>query len=211
MCPPQYEEMSLQWIGIWIGVCALRSPSCVGRSCLRWHADSGPDELDDAELIAGELLANAVDHSRGPIWVSLDWPDSKPTLTVRDMGAMFTLPVSAPAVAQPRGRGLWLVSQLAPELSLAARRVGKTVEAVLPVTRPVQHSVDPPRFVGGRGDVPGRVCGDVFVEPAPQFVAQRAGMHDRCASRGLKGARLTCGRHGLGTTCLAEGFSGRSG
>jgi predicted ArsR family transcriptional regulator len=64
---------------------------------------------------------------------------------VRDMGAMFTLPVSAPEVAQPRGRGLWLVSQLAPELSLAARRVGKTVEAVLPVTRPVQQSVDPPR------------------------------------------------------------------
>jgi predicted ArsR family transcriptional regulator len=96
-------------------------------------------------LIVGELLANAVDHSQGPIWVSLDWPDPKPTLIVRDMGAMFTLPVSAPDVAQPRGRGLWLVSQLAPELSLAARRVGKTVEAVLPVTRPVQQSVDPPR------------------------------------------------------------------
>jgi predicted ArsR family transcriptional regulator len=66
-------------------------------------------------------------------------------LIVRDMGAMFTLPVTAPDVAQPRGRGLWLVSQLAPELSVAARRAGKMVEAVLPVTRPVQHSVDPPR------------------------------------------------------------------
>jgi predicted ArsR family transcriptional regulator/anti-sigma regulatory factor (Ser/Thr protein kinase) len=109
------------------------------------HADASPDELADAELIAGELLANAVDHSQGPIWVALDWTEPRPTLRVRDMGTMFTLPVTAPDVAQPRGRGLWLVSQLAPELSVAARRAGKTVEAVLPVTRPVQPSVDPPR------------------------------------------------------------------
>jgi predicted ArsR family transcriptional regulator/anti-sigma regulatory factor (Ser/Thr protein kinase) len=109
------------------------------------HADASPDELEDAELIAGELLANAIDHSQGPIWVCLDWSGPQPTLLVRDMGAMFALPVTAPDVAQPRGRGLWLVSQLAPELSVAARRVGKTVEAVLPVTRPVQDSVDPPR------------------------------------------------------------------
>jgi predicted ArsR family transcriptional regulator/anti-sigma regulatory factor (Ser/Thr protein kinase) len=128
--------------GVRTGVTELRREV---RAQLARHADSGPDALDDAELIVGELLANAVDHSQGPIWVSLDWPDPKPTLIVRDMGAMFTLPVSAPDVAQPRGRGLWLVSQLAPELSLAARRVGKTVEAVLPVTRPVQQSVDPPR------------------------------------------------------------------
>jgi predicted ArsR family transcriptional regulator/anti-sigma regulatory factor (Ser/Thr protein kinase) len=109
------------------------------------HSDSSDDELADAELIAAELLANAVDHSEGPIWASLDWSGQRPTLTVRDMGAVFTLPVTAPAVAQPRGRGLWLVSQLAPELSIAARRAGKTVDAVLPVTRPVQHSIDPPR------------------------------------------------------------------
>ena len=109
------------------------------------HAGASPDELADAELIAGELLANAVDHSQGPIWAALDWTEPRPTLRVRDMGAMFTLPVTAPDVAHPRGRGLWLVSQLAPELSVAARRAGKTVEAVLPVTRPVQPSVDPPR------------------------------------------------------------------
>jgi hypothetical protein len=37
------------------------------------------------------------------------------------------------------------MAHLAPELFVAARRAGKTVEATLPVTRPVQHSVDPPR------------------------------------------------------------------
>ncbi len=109
------------------------------------HSDASPDDLADAELIAAELLANAVDHSQGPIWVSLEWSGPRPTLSVHDMGELFTLPVAAPDVAQPRGRGLWIVSQLAPELSVAGRRAGKTVEATLPVTRPVQRSVDLPR------------------------------------------------------------------
>lgn len=128
--------------GVRTAVTALRREI---RAQLTRHADASAEELTDAELIAGELLANAVDHSQGPIWACLDWSQPQPTLTVRDMGSMFTLPVTAPDVAQPRGRGLWLVSQLAPELSVAARRAGKTVEAVLPVTRPVQQSVDPPR------------------------------------------------------------------
>lgn len=109
------------------------------------HSDATPDDLADAELIAAELLANAVDHSQGPIWVSLEWSGPQPTLSVHDMGKLFTLPVAAPDVAQPRGRGLWMVSQLAPELSIAGRRAGKTVAATLPVTRPVQRSVDLPR------------------------------------------------------------------
>jgi hypothetical protein len=37
------------------------------------------------------------------------------------------------------------VSQLAPELSEAARRAGKTVKVMLPVIRPASQSVDPPR------------------------------------------------------------------
>ncbi|WP_197289399.1 methanogen output domain 1-containing protein [Saccharothrix sp. NRRL B-16348] len=108
------------------------------------HSDAGPDQLADAELIAQEMLANAIDHSDGPIWVSLEWSEAHPVLTVRDMGATFALPEHVPDTAQPRGRGLWLISQLAPEFTVAARRVGKAVESVLPVTRPVEP-IDPPR------------------------------------------------------------------
>ncbi|MEV1119450.1 methanogen output domain 1-containing protein [Actinosynnema sp. NPDC049800] len=114
------------------------------RDYLARHAEAGPDQLADAELIAQEMLANAIDHSDGPIWVSLEWSQAHPVLTVRDMGATFALPDHVPDTAQPRGRGLWLISQLAPEFTVAARRVGKAVESVLPVTRPVEP-LDPPR------------------------------------------------------------------
>ena len=124
-----------------------RVPSALRRDIrdyLSRHSNAGPDQLTDAELIAQEMLANAVDHSGGPIWVSLEWSEANPVLTVRDMGATFTLPEHVPDTAQPRGRGLWLISQLAPEFTVAARRVGKAVESVLPVTRPVEP-ISPPR------------------------------------------------------------------
>jgi predicted ArsR family transcriptional regulator len=114
------------------------------RAYLDRHSDATPDQLADAELIAEEMVANAIDHSDGPVWVSLEWPGANPVLAVRDMGATFDLPRHVPDPAQPRGRGLWLISQLAPEFTVAARRVGKTVEAVLPVTRQVEP-VTPPR------------------------------------------------------------------
>ena len=114
------------------------------RDYLARHADPDADQLADAELIAQEMVANAIDHSDGPIWVSLEWSEIHPVLTVRDMGATFALPDRVPDTAQPRGRGLWLISQLAPEFTVAARRVGKVVESVLPVTRPVEP-LDPPR------------------------------------------------------------------
>ncbi len=115
------------------------------RAYLLRHADSPTSTVDDAELIAAELLANAHDHGDGPIWVALEWSRQRPVLTVRDLGAMFALPQYAPAPTQQRGRGLWLVSNLAPELTVAVRGAGKVVEAVLPVTRPMEASVQPPR------------------------------------------------------------------
>jgi anti-sigma regulatory factor (Ser/Thr protein kinase) len=115
------------------------------RSHLLRHADTPTSTVDDAELIAAELLANAYDHGEGPIWVALEWSQRQPVLTVRDLGVLFALPRNPPGPTQERGRGLWLVSHLAPELTVATRGAGKVVEAVLPVTRPVETSVQPPR------------------------------------------------------------------
>jgi predicted ArsR family transcriptional regulator/anti-sigma regulatory factor (Ser/Thr protein kinase) len=115
------------------------------RAYLLRHTDGSTDAVEDAELSAGEVLANAYDHGEGPIWVTLEWAESQPLLTVRDLGAMFTLPDHPPDPAQPRGRGLWLVSQLAPELHVVATDVGKAVEVVLPVTRPIEESIQPVR------------------------------------------------------------------
>jgi predicted ArsR family transcriptional regulator/anti-sigma regulatory factor (Ser/Thr protein kinase) len=110
------------------------------------HGIDDADAIDDAALIVEELLANACDHGEGPIWVCLEWGGESPTLAVHDMGPSFTLPTDAPTVQQHRGRGLWIVSKLATELAVAAKRDGgKAVHTVLPVRRVREESYDPPR------------------------------------------------------------------
>jgi anti-sigma regulatory factor (Ser/Thr protein kinase) len=112
---------------------------------LRRHA-ADPHEVADAEVAIAELLANAVEHAGGSVWVSLDWTDVRPVLAVHDLGPSFALDVSRPEITSPRGRGLWLVSQLAENLDLVAKRdAGKRVQATLMVTRRGEDSFDPPR------------------------------------------------------------------
>ncbi|UOZ07117.1 methanogen output domain 1-containing protein [Amycolatopsis sp. WQ 127309] len=109
------------------------------------HAVDQAEQIDDAALIVAELLANAYDHGRGDIWVSLQWTEVRPVLEVHDMGEAFTLPREAPTAEQYRGRGLWLVSQFSSELAVAAKRAGgKFVRSVLPVVRPVELTLDLP-------------------------------------------------------------------
>lgn len=125
------------------------------RDHLLRHAAPGSN-VSDAELVVQELLANAFEHADGPAWVHLTWADDRPHLVVRDLGAGFTLPESAAPDAPPAGldddealwseggRGLWLVTHLAGELAVAARRGGGTeVHAVLPVQRMASRSIDP--------------------------------------------------------------------
>jgi anti-sigma regulatory factor (Ser/Thr protein kinase) len=112
---------------------------------LRRHAAS-PDEVDDAEIAIAELLANAIEHAGGPVWVSLDWTGTQPSMAVHDLGPAFTLDVSRPDITSVRGRGLWLVSTLAKDLDMVAKRAGgKRMQATLKVSRREDVSFDPPR------------------------------------------------------------------
>ncbi|GAA3918149.1 ATP-binding protein [Actinoplanes auranticolor] len=113
---------------------------------LRRHAEQ-PDDVDDARLVVSELVGNAVHHAGGPVWVSLDWSQPRPLLTVHDLGPAFELGgLSLPETASERGRGLWLVSQLAKDLDVIAKRgPGKRVQVVLALTRRAEASFDPPR------------------------------------------------------------------
>lgn len=119
---------------------------------LRRHA-TDLDQAWTAELAASELIANAVAHAGGPVWVSLDWAGPHPVVTVHDLGPTFALDLSTPDVGGDCGRGLWLVSQIAGDLAVAAKRTGgKRVSATLAVTRrprpPLEASqrpLEPPR------------------------------------------------------------------
>jgi anti-sigma regulatory factor (Ser/Thr protein kinase)/predicted ArsR family transcriptional regulator len=111
---------------------------------LRRHAEQS-DEVMGAELVVAELIANAVDHAGGPIWVSLDWTRNQPRLTVHDLGPAFEPTLTLPDPTGLRGRGLWLVSQFATDLAIAAKRAGgNRVSVTLPVNRRVEESFDPP-------------------------------------------------------------------
>ncbi len=112
---------------------------------LRRHAEPSAD-LSAAELAVAELLANAAEHAGGSAWVSLTWGGKCPTLTVCDLGPGFELPRDLPDELAEGGRGLFIVSSIVNELTVAARSGGGAkVTAILPVSRPPSPSYDPPR------------------------------------------------------------------
>lgn len=115
---------------------------------LRRHALADRDASESAELTVAELIANAIEHAGGPVWVSLDWSNSHPVIIVHDLGPMFEPTWTLPDPSGARGRGLWLVSKLAKDLAVAAKRAGgKQVLATLPVIRRDEPSFDPPARV----------------------------------------------------------------
>jgi anti-sigma regulatory factor (Ser/Thr protein kinase) len=100
-----------------------------------------PSDIDAAELIYGELVANTVRYARGEVEVRLELVDHQaPVLVVRDHGpGLHCRPW------QPRrdpyaesGRGLALVGMLAKDVDVSEAAGGGTeIRATLPVsTRP---------------------------------------------------------------------------
>jgi anti-sigma regulatory factor (Ser/Thr protein kinase)/predicted ArsR family transcriptional regulator len=117
---------------------------------LRRHGED-PDAADAAELAVEELLGNAVRHTDGPVWVSLEWSGLHPLLTIYDLGEGFDLEAQLPdSPFAEGGRGLYIVAHLTRELSRAHRQAGgNTVRAVLDVERRVEPSFAPvPHRVG---------------------------------------------------------------
>ena len=132
---------------------------------LRRHAEA-TSEFADAELVIAEVLGNAVRHAGGPVWVTLSWQETSPTLTVRDLGPGFDATRLEQAVSEwsaeaaadltvvggmgEGGRGLFLVTQLAPEMEAQARAAeGMSVSVKLPVRRARAVSHEPLRRSSG--------------------------------------------------------------
>ena len=107
---------------------------------LRRFVDAEVD-LFPAELILGELLANAVEHAPGPVHVELAWRGDEPVLTVRDSGRGFQPRAALPEdVFSESGRGLFLISAFARSVTSETRLEGGTdVCVVLPFARRERH------------------------------------------------------------------------
>jgi hypothetical protein len=57
------------------------------------------------ELVVGELLANAFEHSDGDVWVSVDWTGEHPVVAVHDLGPAFAIRSRLPAGGPRAGAG----------------------------------------------------------------------------------------------------------
>jgi anti-sigma regulatory factor (Ser/Thr protein kinase) len=112
------------------------------RRFLETQADRDRSDLDAAEQIVGELMANAVRHGAPPFGICIDWDDDPPTLCIVDRGPGMPPLYAVPEAQSEHGRGLLLVRALAGEVlvdSPAGGRGGTRVVATLPVCRSDAH------------------------------------------------------------------------
>lgn len=69
---------------------------------LRRHGEPESD-FDAAELLVAESVGNAVRHTAGPVWVSLNWRGTSPAMSIYDLGPGFD---QLPDVSTPSGQSL---------------------------------------------------------------------------------------------------------
>ncbi|MGC2129160.1 MAG: SpoIIE family protein phosphatase [Candidatus Aquilonibacter sp.] len=124
------------WTFAWDdGIAAHRARSEMGAILAKGGLSA--DDRFAADTIFFELVGNAVRHARTPIQVGLDLTQTSPVLNVLDNGPGFSLNPKLPTeVYSERGRGLYIVSQLAREFTASHRTVrgGAHLRAVLPGT-----------------------------------------------------------------------------
>jgi anti-sigma regulatory factor (Ser/Thr protein kinase) len=93
----------------------------------------GTETIQNAELVLGELAGNAVRHAAGSVDVMLDLGGPEPVLHVIDEGPGFARAPMLPSdLLSETGRGLFIVSQVTREFSVARRHCrGSHARAVL--------------------------------------------------------------------------------
>ncbi len=109
------------------------------RTFLEAQADRDASDLDSAELVAGELIANAVRHGAPPFGICIDWDDDPPILCVVDRGPGMRPVYPAPELFSESGRGLLIVRALAGEVVVdvsGEKGSGTRIVVALPVRRP---------------------------------------------------------------------------
>jgi anti-sigma regulatory factor (Ser/Thr protein kinase) len=110
------------------------------RRFLALQADVSSD-LDAAELIVGELVANVIRYAPGPIGIHVTWEGAEAILVVADRGPGVPPVRAVPELTASSGRGLMLIQALA-----------RTVEIKVVPGRGTRVVVHLPVYRGPRGD-----------------------------------------------------------
>jgi GAF domain-containing protein len=101
------------------------------------EATAGPkSDLKAAELIFGELAADAAQHAAGLVEIALDWRARQAVLHVIDHSSRYTAPNGhATDLLAEQERGFWLVQRLGARLEVEILPgFGAHIAATLPVT-----------------------------------------------------------------------------
>ena len=106
------------------------------RQFLALQAEEAQSDLDAAELIVGELVANVIRHAPGAIGINVSWKGHEAILVVSDRGPGVPAVRCVPAEDAMSGRGLFLIQALAPSMEIdAVPGHGSRVVVHLPVHR----------------------------------------------------------------------------
>jgi anti-sigma regulatory factor (Ser/Thr protein kinase) len=106
------------------------------RSFFAEQADAARSDLDAAELIVGELVANVIRHAPGAIGIHASWKDDEAVLIVTDRGPGVPAVRCVPDREAMSGRGLFLIQALARTVEIdAVPGHGSRVIVNLPVHR----------------------------------------------------------------------------
>ncbi len=106
------------------------------RGFLALEADAARSDLDAAELIVGELVANVIRHAPGAISINVSWKGHEAILVVKDRGPGVPAVRRAPNENATSGRGLFLIQALARAVEIDAQPGrGSRVIVHLPVHR----------------------------------------------------------------------------
>lgn len=92
------------------------------------------ERASDLALVLDELLANAMEHGRTPVAVR-SWNDGRLVITVADSGDGFdfasVVRSHPPVMLGRRGRGLWIVRQVADHVEVESGPAGTTIRVEL--------------------------------------------------------------------------------
>ena len=90
-----------------------------------------PLDEDAAAHVFTELLGNVIRHGESPVSLSLQCDGTSVKFRITESGRGFDQPIGLPPLSSEHGRGLFLVSQLADELSVAGDPHGTIIVATL--------------------------------------------------------------------------------
>ncbi|MFF9818701.1 ATP-binding protein [Streptomyces sp. NPDC014006] len=106
----------------------------VARGFLSVLAPDGGAEVEAVLLVVSELVTNAARHAGGVTGFGLKVGAGTVTVSVEDASPVPPWP-RLPDPAEPGGFGWLLVQDLAMDVRVSGRASGKTVSAVLPLSR----------------------------------------------------------------------------